>query len=278
MAACQSTPKLSPEEAIKQATENFDNVTSMTFTMDMGIDMNVMSQDMEMAITGDGEYIREPLATSIIMEMESSSAGSEKASVAAYITEDEDGAYVLYTGTGEEGSYTWTKQEMASLEEAQKQTGVGTSVDQMNEFFVNGSDFVEAGTEDVNGTQATRYDGVVTKEKMMEAMDEMNMSSMFESMGLDEAAVNSYSESLENIKVSIWIDTANMIPVKYEIDMTEFMQSLMSAMLKEMVNQLGQSDMDVSEYFTISNVKAVMVITGTDNVDSIEIPEEALNA
>jgi outer membrane lipoprotein-sorting protein len=279
MAACQKAPELSPQEVIDQASENFNGISSMTYTTEMAMDMTVMSQEISMTMNGGGEYVREPLATSMTMEMDGTSMGAGKSTIVMYVvgSEDEKG-YTVYTGTGEEGNYAWTKQEVNDLEDAQKQMGAATSADKMNEYALNGTDYVEAGTEKVNGTEATRYDGVIPKESMADAMNSMNLTSMFTSMGLDEKSVGEYIDSLEDIKISIWVDKSNMMPVKYEMDMTDFMQSLMNAVMADMMNQLGQGETDVSEYITISNVIVDMVITGTDNVDSIEIPEEALNA
>ena len=59
-----------------------------------------------------------------------------------------------------------------------------------------------------------------------------------------------------------------MLPVRYEMDMTEMMQKLMD-----------QVSTAVSmEYPTVSRVKVSMTIGGIDAVDAITIPDEAKNA
>ena len=83
---------------------------------------------------------------------------------------------------------------------------------------------------------------------------------------LEEAAED--TEALSDVPISIWIDKEAMLPVKYEMDMTEMMQSLM-AQVSAAVSM---------EYPTVSGMKISMTIGGIDTVEAITIPDEARNA
>ena len=66
--------------------------------------------------------------------------------------------------------------------------------------------------------------------------------------------------------ITIWIDGEKLLPVKYYFDMT----NMMSALMKNM----GTDE----EGLAIDKVILSMVLTGFDNVDAIDIPQEAREA
>ena len=127
------------------------------------------------------------------------------------------------------------------------------------------------GTETGDGVEATRYDGVITKEHLQEVLKNTGVlddlgDAMDLKKSLEDAAEN--TAGLGDIPISIWIDKAAMLPVRYEMDMTEMMQKLMAQALSAVS----------AEYPMVSQVKVSMTIGGIDTVEAITIPDEARNA
>ena len=65
------------------------------------------------------------------------------------------------------------------------------------------------------------------------------------------------------------IEKESNLPVKYEMDMTAIMQSIMTKTMEAA---------DSTETITVESVYMTMLIHGIDNVESIEVPQEALDA
>ncbi len=275
MAACQSASnEMSPEEIITQATENLNNADSMSYETDCYMDMSAMGQTVTMDMLGTGNYIREPMTLSMDMKVDMSSMGAGEMSMSMYMVQDGD-EFTYYIGSDDgSGEISWEKNTIDNIEELKSEMGMISSPDNFNVYATSGTSFVETGTEKINGTEATRYDGIITKEAIMEVMKASNMDQMFETMGLTEEAISSYSEGFADLPISIWVDKEAMMPVKYSIDMTAFMQSMMAAMM----SQYDLGDTDLSSIITISEVSINIVVTGVNNLTEIEIPEEALNA
>ena len=89
------------------------------------------------------------------------------------------------------------------------------------------------------------------------------------SAGLDTSQLESMFQDLGDLPITLWIDEAEYYPVKYEMDMTEMMNSMMSNVLASMGDQ--------AEGVTMEYTKALISMTCSDYNAAADftIPDEA---
>ena len=253
-----------PVEVMAKAGENLAKAGSMTFDMAMEISMSAGGETVDMTMTMNGETTTEPVAVHAGMDIDMGALGAMAMELYA---EQDDSTVTTYIGMDLGGSMTWMREE-TPLDEA---TAALDAKGDMGSSLALAANLKEAGTETVGGVETTRYDGVITKENLQQMLEN---NGMLDELGdtldlkksLEDAAEN--TEALSDVPISIWIDREAMLPVKYEMDMTEMMQKLMT-----------QISMAASmEYPAVSRMKLSMTIGGIDTVDAITIPDEARNA
>ena len=139
----------------------------------------------------------------------------------------------------------------------------------MELYLSTGSSFQEAGTETVEGKEAVRYDGVITNDSFNELFESTGILDQFSSLGVNEETAKPMPTVLGDRPLSIWVEKGSGLPVKYDMDMTAMMQSIMTKAMEAAGS---------TETITIETVHMTMLVHGIDNVESIEIPQEALDA
>ena len=258
LCACGS-PRTSAE-VMKKAGENLARVKSMTFDMTLEMSMSAGGETVDMTISMDGETTTEPVVVHADMAIDLGALGAMEMELYAEQNDDTVTTYISALGQ-------WRKEEAPLDEENAALDAKGD----MGSSLAYASGLEEIGVETVGGVEAARYDGVITKEHLQEVLKNTGVlddlgDAMDLKKSLEDAAEN--TAGLGDIPISIWIDKEAMLPVRYEMDMTEMMQKLMD-----------QVSTAVSmEYPTVSRVKVSMTIGGIDAVDAITIPDEAKNA
>ncbi len=267
LTACGGDTPKTPAEILAKAEENLEAVKSMTFDMSIEMGMAAEGQTLDMAITMTGESITDPAVMHATMGLDMGMLGAMEMEMYA---EEADGKAITYMGMDNGAGIEWGKEE-APIEDSAEFDAQGG----MSEYMALAMDMTENGTETVNGAEATRYDGVISKEHLEEALEATGMmDSMSDLMGVgDEETIEESMAALTDLAdmpISIWVDKEQMLPVKYEMDMTELMQKVMSNMMGNMGEDAGS--------ISISTMKISMTLGGFNSVETIEIPEEAKNA
>lgn len=258
LCACGS-PRTSAE-VMKRAGENLAKVKSMTFDMTLEMSMSAGGETVDMVVGMEGETTTEPVVVHADMAIDLGALGAMEMELYAEQNDDTVTTYISALGQ-------WRKEEAPLDEENAALDAKGD----MGSSLAYASGLEEIGVETVGGVEAARYDGVITKEHLQEVLKSTGVlddlgDAMDLKKSLEDAAEN--TAGLGDIPISIWIDKEAMLPVRYEMDMTEMMQKLMD-----------QVSTAVSmEYPTVSRVKVSMTIGGIDAVDAITIPDEAKNA
>ena len=258
LCAC-GDPK-TPEEVMAKAGENLAKVKSMTFDMTLEMSMSAGGETVDMVVGMEGETTTEPVVVHADMAIDLGALGAMEMELYAEQNDDTVTTYISALGQ-------WRKEEAPLDEENAALDAKGD----MGSSLAYASGLEEIGVETVGGVKAARYDGVITKEHLQEVLKNTGVlddlgDAMDLKKSLEDAAEN--TAGLGDIPISIWIDKEAMLPVRYEMDMTEMMQKLMD-----------QVSTAVSmEYPTVSRVKVSMTIGGIDAVDAITIPDEAKNA
>lgn len=245
-------------DVMKAAMENMEALNSLTAETTMDMVMSMDDEIMSMTSEMTQKVINEPLAMEMIMDMVMQIGGESQKMQSRVYAEAEGDNLITYT----EVDGQWYKMTQPGLE-AMKDYDSTASMATYLEAIQN---FKKVDTEDVAGVKADKYEGVITEEYFQKILDE---SGVGEQLGLDGADAETLKQLFEGIgemPIAIWVDGERLLPVKYDFDMTEMMSSMMENM--------GAAEAGLS----IDKVTVSMTFTGYDNVDKIDIPQEARDA
>ena len=256
MTACgNGANKEESADQIKAAMEKINAVESMDATMLMEMDMSVMGQSIETDTKMDMSCFNDPMKLKADMTMSMGSLGSVSMSIYADAT---DGDYTIYMFDGS----GWTTQaaDASQLEQYDAQQS-------MDLYLSSGAEYAHAGTEDINGSTADKYTGIIRGDALAEVMKASGATSSMETtMGMDLEDL--YSD-LGDMPITVWIDQATGYPVRYYMNMTGVMQSMMKKAL---------AGVEGGDSLTIDKVEITMDCSNFNNVADFEIPAEALAA
>ncbi len=256
-----------PSEQIAAAIEKLNTANSMSMAMKQDVDMTVkmgeQSQKIAYKIDMDMDMFQKPLKAKGKMSIDMGELGG-KQETELYM-QDADSEVSVYIGANGQ----WMKQS-ADAEGMDLYDIQGA----MNLYLDSASDFKEAGSEQVNGTDAKKFTGTIKGDKMEEVLEESGMMSMldqFGTAGMSEDELKKMVSGLGDMPITVWIG-AEGYPVQYEIDMTKMMNSIMDNAMKI----AGAAEQGVS--MEVSSAKVSMVCSNFGSVTDFEIPAEALNA
>ncbi|OUN22576.1 hypothetical protein B5G34_06810 [Flavonifractor sp. An82] len=256
MTACgNGANKEESADQIKAAMEKINAVESMDATMYMEMDMSVMGQSIETDTKMDMSCFNDPVKLKADMTMSMGSLGSVSMSIYADAT---DGDYTIYMFDG--SSWTTQAADASQLEQYDAQQS-------MDLYLSSGAEYAHAGTEDINGSTADKYTGIIRGDALAEVMKASGATSSMETtMGM--VLEDLYSD-LGDMPITVWIDQATGYPVRYYMDMTGVMQSMMKKAL---------AGVEGGDSLTMDKVEITMDCSNFNNVADFEIPAEALAA
>lgn len=248
----------STEDVMKAAQDALNEVSSMRYDMVMDMNLSAGGQTVESKTSGQIAYNADPLAMEMKMTMDMGAQG--KVDMLMYAGQDGDDL-VMYMSDGA----NWGKQTLADAAQLEQYN----AQDSMGIYLENIDSFKEVGTEQVNGSDAVKYEGVIANDALNEVMAASGVEEQLAQYGLtgDEAAA--IYQDLGDLPVAIWIDAESNLPVKYEMDMTAMMQTIMTKIFENM--DVATEDMDL----TVDKMFISMTLYDFNNVGEIVIPEEA---
>ena len=259
LAACGggTAAKEDVTEKIRAATAKVNEVESMEATMFMEMDMSVMGQSVQADTTMDMVCFNDPVKMKADMTMDMGSLGSVSMSVFARADGDTCEMY-LYDGN------TWTSQTATvnMLEQYDAQQSV-------NLYLDSGAEYISVGTEEINGVTTDKYTGVIRGDAMEEVLKASGAATNLESSLGGLVDVSDLYSNLGDMPITVWIDQQSGYPVRYFMDMTDVMQSMMSKAL---------SGIEGGDTLTIDKVEVTMDCANYNNAADFEIPAEALGA
>lgn len=258
MTACGGNGGNSTEDVMKAAQDALNEVSSMRYDMVMDMNLSAGGQTVESKTTGQIAYNADPLAMEMQMTVDMGAQG--KVDMLMYAGQEGDDL-VMYMSDGA----NWGKQTLtdaAQLEQYNAQ-------DSMEIYLENIDSFQEAGTEQVNGSDAVKYEGVIANDALNDVMAASGMEEQLAQYGLSGEEAAAIYQDLGDLPVAIWIDAESNLPVKYEMDMTAMMQTIMTKMFENM--DMAAEDVDL----TVDNMFISMTLYDFNNVGEIQIPEEA---
>lgn len=253
------------EKQLQQAMEKMAGVKSMDSTIEMTMKMKMMGQSLDINMVGEMSAFDDPVKAK--MDMKTNAMGQEQESV-VYVEQDGD-KLITYVnaGTG------WEKEEMTSeaFGEKYKQMQVQQS---MELYLKSAKNFKDAGTEKIDGRKTRKLEGVISGEDLSDVMVASGMlDAMGDSMaGMDEDMLKRIYNDLVDLPVIIWLDQAEHLVVKYEMDMAPMMTKIFESLLGELGAQASGVKIKVNE------CKMIMTLKNFDNATDFTIPDEAKEA
>lgn len=251
------------ESLVKKAQETMAGVNSMKSDMTMEMAMSAGEESMEMTTQASVVTMEEPLK----MQMDiSATMGEETVQDLQMFVSEADGQIMSYMNVS--GQWYAVPTDAAELEQYNAE-------EEMSLYLDNISSFSVAGEEDVNGAKATKITGVIAGDAMKEAVESSGALDSISGMGVSAEEVEAMYDELGDLPVSLWIDADGYV-VKYELDMSVMMQTIMDKAMAAVAEQAGENAEDVT--IEISKMLITMVCSDFNAVEDIEIPAEALEA
>lgn len=247
-------------EAIVKAQEAMADVQSMTYQTVMEMDLSAEGSSVSMSVTADVSAIVDPLALEMAMSLDMGEIGT--LDYTSYMVSDTD-ALTMYSCLDMGDGPTWIREDVTDMTSL-SQYDAKASLDL---YLKSAQSFREAGSETVGDYEAVRYDGVIKGDDLNEVLATSGVLEQLSNLGIEESA--DLLTDIGDLPISIWIDQATSFPVKYEMDMSALMQTMLAKM--------AETDESVSG-ITVDKLIVSMVVTGVDCVDEIVVPEEALTA
>lgn len=256
--ACGGTA--SREDAAKKiqaAAEKMNAVESMDATMYMEMDMSIMGQSFQTDTTMDMSCFNDPVKLKADMTMSMGSLGSMSMSIFAQENGDALDMY-LYDGT----NWTYQSTDISAAKQYDAQQS-------MDLYLDSGTEYVSAGTEEINGATADKYTGIIRGDALEEVLKASGATQNLESSMGGLVDVSEMYSNLGDMPITVWIDQATGYPVRYYMDMTDIMQSIMSK---------AMSGVEGAQGLTMDKVEVTMDCSNYNSVADFEIPAEALEA
>lgn len=259
LAACGSGTEKSTGD-IATALEKINAVKSLEATMVMEMDMSLMGQTMETETAMNMVCFNDPMKLKADMTMDMGELGSFTMNMYAAMDGDN---YTVYMNDGS----AWSSEtvDMSYLQQYDAQ-------ESMNLYLESGDDYTLDGTEEINGSTANKFTGVIRGDALEEVLAASGATSSLESSVGDLDLSELYSD-LGDLPITVWVDQESGYPVRYAMDMTELMQGIME---KSMAAAGGEED--ISGMITMDKMSLVMDCFNFDNAADFEIPAEALGA
>lgn len=244
-------------EAQKKMTDIKSLEATTVMEMDMVVGANGEEQSLQSVTTMDLSCVYDPLVMKLDMTVDAGEAGSAQTSM---YFENTDEACMAYVNDGS----GWQSQPISI-----------TDVDQYDfssdmDVYLNGNyNFQEAGKEDVDGVSARKYEGFITGEEMKDLIRSSGALDSVDQLGIDTSQVDGMLDGIGDLKVDLWIDEATFYPVKYVIDMTEPMDTLMGKLVEAMGEQGEGLSMSIPKMVISMTCRNYNAVTG------LAVPEEA---
>lgn len=264
LAACGGEPT-PPPDPLATAMENLKTVENLQADAKMDMTMTVNGETVDTKTSMDMIYYINPLR--MLMEMETVANG-ETVSLTMACEQSEDGIDIYYAD-----DENWYYQKI-DLDEANSMQGFDYRPDQA----IGDYSYTADGTEEIDGVTLYKYTCELTGEAMQEAMNSSGAMDSMGNTGMSKEDMEEILKSLDgtSIKASVWISEDDMLPVRYEMDMTEVMNALMAKMFEVIAQSAGVSADELGVEMSVSKVVVTVEYFNYDYADDFEVPAEVV--
>lgn len=253
------TSKLDAAQKIQAASEKVNALESMEATMFMEMDMSVMGQNMESDTTATMACFNDPIKLKMDMTTSMGELGSMSMSMYAQAEGSQCTTY-LYDGT----NWIVDTVDVGDVEQYDAQQS-------MDLYLKSGTEYASLGTETINGVTADKYSGIIRGDALEEVIKNSGASSSLETSLGDGLTLGDLYSDLGDMPVTVWIDQETGYPVRYYMDMSDVMQSMMTKMLSGM-------GIEGEGLMTIDKLEITMDCYNFNAATDFTIPADALSA
>ena len=243
----------------KMKSEKISSLTGkMVMDMEMTISADGETQTMKAANTMDMTCFYDPTRFKMDMTVDAGESGTSNMTM--YADTAEDGTCTLYISDGT----NWQAQEVELTQIEQYD-----AASNMTGYMQDSYEFQDAGTEQIDGKNARKYTGTLKGDDLKETVMSTGALDSLNSLGMDTTQVESMFNDLGDLPINLWIDETDLVPVKYEMDMTSLMSKLMANTLEAMGSEAEGVSMEFNKLLV------VMTCSDYNSAEEFEIPEEA---
>ena len=254
---------MTPAQKIMQAQINLSKVKNMTATMEMEMDFSIVQQPITMSILYDMTIFSDPTRVKADMTVDGGALlGQQEATL---YMEQQDGKAITYTLLADK----WTRTEEAIGAEGSK----ADTFDLQSAFKLYSQcaeSFKETGEEQIGGRDAIRLEGALTGEALEEAVTASGvLNSISEGGNIGKEDADALYQAISDLPITIWLDKEKLLPVRYEMDMTDIMTDIMENAMS------GSPEMAAYMDFKANTCSVVVELGDFDSAPDFDIPTEA---
>ena len=248
--------------------------------IDMSISLGMMGEsimDLELSMGGGADVNRDPLKGAGEFKME---LLDEAVEGQFYFAKEEDGITVY---TSADGGETW-KTNTIDLSAASDEPGTVFSKESLAWLAKTAETFEETGVEDVNGYDATVYEGYISGAELKALLDESDaVDATAEAMELDPNELE--LDEISDIPITVALDNETGLPVRVTIDLSGLMESLLPFFLQVGMKASSEGGEDTSEMLALFSMMDIsfdkfmitVLLSDFDEVGEVTIPEEVID-
>ena len=268
------------ETKMVKAAQKMSKAECFRMDMDMDMDMSLSLMGESLGIDANVEakmdILTEPVKMGGNMTIDMM---DEEIEFLFYLEQTDDG-YTLYLSPDDGES--WVRRDVEGVEAPEV-----SKTEQLGMLAKLAETFEEQGTEEIRGSAATVYKGiipgadisaVIAESGALEQLAELQDSAEIDLSGLDFS-------NLSDIPATIAIDNKSGMISRYTMDMTDIMQdfmgSIMDVVLAQVAKESGMEGVDLAALgltVEINKVDATVDLFDYDAVKTVEIPQAALEA
>ncbi len=276
LTACDNLQTLKTVRKI-QKLESYHADCSIDMNMSLGM-LEQSLMNLKFNISGDADVNRAPLRGAGTFQAE---LMDETREGQFYFAKDDD-TLTLYLST--DGGETW-KATPIGLSDSAPDTGFGLSKESLEWMLKAAATFEEAGEEEINGYTATVYEGFISGEELKAKMDEADaLGAVAAGMELDPDELQ--LEEVGDIPVTVALDKESGLPVRFTVDLSALMDSMLPLFLQVVTKASAESGEDAGEILGLLSFMKVSFdeflitvhLSDFDEAPEVSIPEEVLEA
>ena len=250
-------------------------------SVDMNMGMGMLGQslmNLEFHIGADADVNRDPLLGEGTFQAELMDETRE----GQFYFAKEDDTLTLYLSTN--GGETW-KATPIDLSDSSPDTGFGLSKESLDWMLKAAKTFEETGEEEINGYPASVYEGFISGEELKAKMDEADALGAVAS-GMELNPDELQLEEVGDIPVTVALDKESGLPVRFTVDLSALMDSMLPLFLQVVTKASAESGEDAGEILGLLSFMEVSFdeflitvhLSDFDEAPEVSIPEEVLEA
>lgn len=268
------------ETKMVKAAQKMSKAESFRMDMDMDMDMSLSLMGESLGIDANVEakmdILTEPVKMGGNMTIDMM---DEEIEFLFYMEQTDDG-YTMYLSP--DNGESWVRQDVEGVEAPKV-----SKTEQLGMLAKLAETFEEQGTEEIRGSAATVYKGMIpgadisaaiAESGALEQLAELQDSAEIDLSGLDFS-------NLSDIPATIAIDNKSGMISRYTMEMTDIMQdfmgSIMDVVLAQVAKESGMEGVDLAALgltVKVDKVEATVDLFDYDAVKTVEIPQAALEA